>query len=127
MAGVQQRSLPGSAAAGATNSAPAKADAAILIGFISYLLVRVSVTHNAPGRFVFLVRFTLLNIGLHYRKHDLRAVFRRPEAGHEERLAAPAVCITIEHRRVGDDLGQTRRFRHVRVMPAFTLKAHIDR
>jgi hypothetical protein len=89
--------------------------------------VRVSVTHNAPGRFVFLVRFTLLNIGLHYRKHDLRAVFRRPEAGHEERLAAPAVCITIEHCRVGDDLGQTRRFRHVRVMPAFTLKAHIDR
>ena len=68
-----------------------------------------------------------LNIGLHYRKHDLRAVFRRPEAGHEERLAAPAVCITIEHRRVGDDLGQTRRFRHVRVMPAFTLKANIDR
>jgi hypothetical protein len=76
---------------------------------------------------VFLVRFTLLNIGLHYRKHDLRAVFRRPEAGHEERLAAPAVCITIEHRRVGDDLGQTRRFRHVRVMPAFALKANIDR
>jgi hypothetical protein len=89
--------------------------------------VRVSVTHNTPGRFVFLVRFTLLNIGLHYRKHDLRAVFRRPEAGHEERLAAPAVCITIEHCRVGDDLGQTRRFRHVRVMPAFTLKANIDR